>query len=742
MTDHIAEVILEVSIQKALDYAIPQELAKSVCVGTWVEVPLRTRTSRGFVVRLKETSSCTRLSSINRVLSDGPVITEDLFTLALWMASYYGTPIEKVLRTMLPSGVRKATQVKKQYLVKRQKTRDELSLFYRDLAEKAPQQAKILEILLQTKKGILLSELLESAECHASSVKALVEKGVLSLDLVRSQESIIKDETYFTTPPKVLREEQQRALDSILLSLTANRFSVKLLYGITGSGKTEVFIRAIEACLAQGKGILVLVPEIALTTQTIQRFKSRFTIPIAVLHHRLSDGERHEAWTAIRTEGARIVIGARSAVFCPIPNLGLIIVDEEHEHSYKQTDDSPSYHARDVAVMRGKLNNATVLLGSATPSLESYYNAAMKKYELLTLAERSASAMLPDVHIVDMRREFDKAKGFTLFSDLLLQKIDERRAKGEQAMLFLNRRGFHTTSTCTECGKVLMCTKCDCALTFHKLHNTLSCHLCGFDCAPPSICPNCRKPSLIRYGGIGTEKVEAALYKIFPEIRVLRADADSTKHKGSLEKILNDFRTGKADVLVGTQMIAKGLHFPEVTLVGILNCDTTLNIPDFRAQESVFQLITQVAGRSGRGITKGEVILQTSLPDHPTILAASRQDYPAFYAEEVETRKLFAFPPYNHIIKFVFSGTDQKAVEESARSMGEALQKELPAKFTCHPALPCGHPKVNERWRYQCLVRGPSVSFVTSLAERLDKELRRPSCVSFFCDVDPISTFF
>lgn len=738
----VAEVILEVSVKKALDYLVPKDLISKISVGSWVEVPLQKRLSRGFVARLKEDSSHPTLLSVSRVLSDGPVLTKDLFSLALWMASYYGTPIEKVLRTMLPSGVRKAIETKKQYFVKRSKTREELALIYRELVIKAPQQAKILELMLQAKKGVLLSELLEQAACHASSVKALVDKNCLSLDLVRSQESLVTGESYFTSPPKVLREEQTVALDSILASLKAGRFGVKLLYGVTGSGKTEVFIRAIEACLALGKGALVLVPEIALTTQTIQRFKSRFTVPIAVLHHRLSDGERREAWDKIRSQGARIVIGARSAVFCPIPNLGLIIVDEEHEHSYKQTDDAPAYHARDVAVMRGKLTGATVVLGTATPSLESFHNAKSGKYELLTLTERSASATLPHVHIVDMRREHDRAKGFTLFSDLLLSKLEERRKKGEQAMLFLNRRGFHTTSTCTDCGKVLVCDKCDCALTFHKSHNTLSCHLCGFDCAPPTLCPHCKKPSLMRYGGIGTEKVEAALYKIFGDVRILRADADSTRHKGSLEKILNDFRTGKADILVGTQMIAKGLHFPEVTLVGVLNCDTTLNIPDFRAQEYVFQLITQVAGRSGRGITKGEVILQTALPNHSTILTASRQDYLSFYEEEVAIRKTFFFPPYTHLIKFVFSGENHAIVQQYAVTWAEALQKELPSSFICHPALPCGHPKVNDRWRYQCLIRGPSVSCVTAIAEKLGRTMRCPSAVSCFCDVDPTSTFF
>jgi primosomal protein N' (replication factor Y) len=314
-----------------------------------------------------------------------------------------------------------------------------------------------------------------------------------------------------------------------------------------------------------------------------------------------------------------------------------------------------------------------------------------------------------------MRREYEKAKGITLFSELLLDKLRQKLAAGEQSMLFLNRRGYHTTSSCTGCGAVLKCSHCDSALTFHKSHNLLSCHLCGTDLSPPKICPHCHTASLINYKGIGTEKVEAMLRGIFPGIRMLRADADSTRHKGAFEKIFHDFRTGKADVLVGTQMIAKGLHFPEVTLVGVLNCDASLNIPDFRAQESVFQLITQVAGRAGRGFTPGEVVLQTALPDHSTILLASRQDYPAFFKEETAIRKTFHFPPYTHIVKFIFTGTDENAVRTAASSWGEVLQKHLSSHYICHPALPCGHARINDRWRYQCLVRGPSVTTVSAL---------------------------
>lgn len=737
-----AEVLLEVAIRKPLDYSIPPELASTVFPGTWVEVPLRHRTSRGYVVTIKASSDISSTLPITSVLSDGPIITEDLFRLALWMSSYYATPIERVLKTMLPSGVRKGVGIKRQYLVTRAKTRDELVIHLRELHERAPAQAKAIEILLKAKGGVFLTELAEQASCTPSVIKSLSEKGLVRFELVRTDQPLLCGETYFRTSSKILLPEQQKAFDSILAALSSGKFSVKLIYGVTGSGKTEVYMQAIEAVLKMGKGVLMLVPEIALTTQTIQRFQSRFDAPLAILHHRLSDGERHEAWTDIRKGHRKIVIGARSAVFSPISNLGLIIIDEEHEHSYKQTDDSPSYHARDVGVMRGKLNNATVILGSATPALESYHNALTQKYELLKISERPGDATLPHVHIVDMRKEYDKVKGITLFSELLLDKIQQRTAKGEQTMLFLNRRGYHTTSTCMQCSTVIKCIHCDGAMTFHKSHNKLLCHLCGIEIPPPDICPHCKTPSMIKYQGIGTEKIESMLRGIFPGTRVIRADADSTRHKGSLEKILHEFRTGKADVMVGTQMIAKGLHFPEVTLVGVLNCDASLNIPDFRAQESVFQLITQVAGRAGRGLCPGEVVLQTGLPEHPTIIAASRQDYLSFFTDETAIRKTFHFPPYTHIIKFMFHGVDENAVLSAATSWGEALQKHLPSHFICHPALPCGHAKINDRWRYQCLVRGPSVITVTALTEQLDRTFKLPPGVQRFCDVDPTSTFF
>lgn len=738
----IAEVILEVSLGKTLDYLIPQELESSLSVGCWVTVPLRGRSVGGYVTNIKAYSDYPSLRPILEIKGQGACIPPELFTLALWIAKYYHTPIERTIKTMLPTGVRKGVECKTQQLVARAQSKEALVQACKELLQKAPQQSKVLEHMLKVKKSLFLTELMEQTGASRESIRTLVEKGFIKLERVRSDRSLLQGEEYFHTRPKQLRSEQQKALDTITQSIDSGLFSVKLLHGITGSGKTEVYLQAIQHALRQGKTALMLVPEIALTTQTILHLKSRFSQPIAILHHRLTDGERQTAWKSIKEGQSPIVIGARSAIFSPLPSLGVIIIDEEHEGSYKQTDDSPSYHARDVAVMRGKIAHATVVLGSATPSLESIYNAQKKKYELLTLTERGPSVQLPTVHIVDMTREYEQAKCRTPFSKLLLQKMEDRFKKGEQTILFLNRRGYYTTCLCSACSKTIQCTSCDTTMTFHKKLNTLTCHLCGKEMAPPRSCPSCKAENMIHYKGLGTEKVEAIMHALFPDMRILRADADTTRHKGSLEKILHHFRSGKADLLIGTQMIAKGLHFPEVTLVGVINCDSALQIPDFRAQEMTFQLIVQVAGRAGRGMEKGEVILQTTLPSHTIVQAAARQDFQTFQHEELTLRKMFDFPPYTHIVKVICSSTDEKKAKEVLTEWTSALQQLLPSNYICHPPTEAGHAKIKDVFRFQCLIRGPSAQVITNTIESLESSFSIPASVQRFIDVDPLSTFF
>ncbi|MFQ5728818.1 MAG: primosomal protein N', partial [Waddliaceae bacterium] len=583
-------VILDVSLDKTLDYGVPTEFAGKIKRGMRVEVTVRGHKRSGVIFEIKESSPFPKVQPIKRLLSETALITDDLFELALWLSQYYLSPLSQVLKTVLPSSIRKEIQPKQQLFVMRAKSRDQLRNICEEQRRKSPTQAAVLDVMLKVKKGILLSELLEKTAGSRSPVDTLVKNGCLLLDIVRMDRSPLVNEQYFRTKPKVLNADQAKAFKGIEASLNKNHFETHLLHGVTGSGKTEIYLQAIHQALMMGKGAIMLVPEISLTAQTIERFRSRFEENIAVLHHRLSHGERFDEWNNIHSGKAKIVIGARSAIFSPVQNLGLIIVDEEHESSYKQSEEAPCYHARDVAVMRGKITNSTVILGSATPSLESYFNATTGKYTLYHLHRRAEKNTTPNVTIVDMKKEFEKAKGFTSFSDALLGGIKKRHAVGEQVILFLNRRGYHTTLFCKECRQAVRCKHCDTTLTFHLGENTLACHLCGYALSPPPReCPSCHSPNPMKYRGVGTELLQKSLHAILPEIRTIRVDANTTRHKGSHQKLLRDFGAGKADVLIGTQMIAKGLHFPEVTLVGIINCDTTLNIPDFRASETVFQ---------------------------------------------------------------------------------------------------------------------------------------------------------
>lgn len=736
-----ASIVLDVALDKPLDYSIPQDLLSSIKVGMRVEVPVRNSLQKGYVIALKNSSDFSNLKPISKLLSDFELITPSLFELALWMSKYYCTPLRQVLKTILPASVRKDMQHKQQLFVMRKKTRDELKEYCEKIRCKHPAQAGVIDVMLLVKKGILLSELLEEADCSRSPVDSLVKEGFLEIDIVRVDRSPLIDEEYFKTKAKKLNEEQDQALKKINASLNENRFETHLLFGVTGSGKTEVYLQAIEQALLIGKSALMLVPEISLTMQTIERFRSRFDDKIAILHHRLSPGERFDEWHKIRRGESPIVIGARSAIFSPLENLGLIIVDEEHEQSYKQSDEQPCYNARDVAVMRGKMSQSTVILGSATPSLESYYNTTQKKYTLSKLSARADTALIPHVTIVDMKKEFEKAKGFTNFSEKLIDGIKKRFDQGEQTILFLNRRGYHTTLLCQKCHEAIKCQHCDVALTFHLGENALACHLCGFSHSPPpQQCPKCHHQTM-KFRGVGTELIEKNLHALFPGIRTLRIDADTTRHKGSHQKLLKTFSSGKADVLIGTQMIAKGLHFPSVTLVGILNCDSGLNIPDFRSSETTFQLITQVAGRAGRGNLPGEVILQTGLPDNLTIQLASSQDFEKFFQEELAIRQMFRFPPFVNMIKIAFSGPHQKETSDFAEYVRRWLMSGI-SGFEWHEVIPAGYAKVKGQHRYQFLTRGTNIYAFCQALENFRQNVKPHRKVKMKVDVNPTSTFF
>lgn len=730
----IAHVLLDAGI---FDYAIPPHL--QVQVGMRVKVPLRKQITSGLILALKAESSISGIKPIQEVIGTDPLLPPDLFELGHWMAKYYATSLSKVFKTFLPPSVRKElVKPKFQQWVRPLVSINQLTEKCQELRRSHPSQAKVLDALLASPKGLFLSALKEASAVSMSPIETLAKQKLIELVQVSVDRSIVLDQDFFPTKPKNLSDEQRTSLEKIEESLTAGRFQTHLLHGVTGSGKTEVYLQAITSTLQKGRSVLFLVPEIALTSQTIERLKGRFQDKIALLHHRLSQGERYDSWQQIRAGKVPIVVGARSALFSPLPNLGLLIVDEEHEPSYKQSDESPKYHARDVAVMRGKLANATVVLGSATPSMESYTNALQGKYLLSTLKNRADAATLPKVILVDMQREKEKAKGFTLFSEPLIEGIKNRLKCGEQTLLFLNRRGYQTSATCSACAHTLRCPDCDISLTYHLSHAILACHLCDYKQPLPRTCPNCHGEDTLKYKGAGTEMVERALHALLPEVRTLRLDADTTRHKGSHQQILRQFRAGKADVLIGTQMIAKGLHLPLVTLVGVIGIDSSLSIPDFRASESVFQLLTQVAGRAGRGQLPGEVLIQTQLSDHPTIKLAAAQDFIAFYKEEIQVRQLFDYPPFTHLIKLTFASKEEARCRTSAEEMRNALIKSFPPSVEINPLIPCGHAKIKGLFRFQCLIKSKHILPVLEYLPLAGTHRHFRLSI----DVDPISTYF
>jgi primosomal protein N' (replication factor Y) len=506
-----------------------------------------------------------------------------------------------------------------------------------------------------------------------------------------------------------------------------------------------VYLQAIAYTLRQGRGAIVLVPEISLTPQTVERFKARFSSGplqtlVAVLHSNLSSGERHDEWHKIRQGRARIVIGARSAVFAPVDPLGLIVVDEEHEHSYKQ-EESPRYHARDVAVVRGRMEGATVVLGSATPSMESFYNCSKGKYSLLELPERADDKKMPVVRIIDLRQTLRRGKVIPILSPQLKEAITQRLERKEQVILFLNRRGYSTSLQCPLCGYVAGCPNCSLSLTYHRQEQKLQCHICGHVEPVPTICPNasCKNPQ-IRYAGLGTQKVEETLVKLFPQARTVRMDSDSMKRKDEYRRILGDFRTGKIDILLGTQMIAKGLHFPNVTLVGIVYADLALHQPDFRASERTFQLLTQVSGRAGRGEIEGEVFVQAFTPYHPAIQFARRHDFAGFYEQELEFRAQLKYPPVSRVALLTLRGRNEEKVKFSAEHLRRELDKLAPAFKDLILAGPAPAPlqRAETFYRYQIMLRVQQMSGLSQRLSELTQSLALPEDVSLTVDIDPV----
>lgn len=632
----------------------------------------------------------------------------------------------------------KPKYVNRCFLVNNEAAADELAA---SLERTAPKQAKVLRVLSRADGRYSPAELARAAGTTSAAVAALRNKGIIRV--VRTE---VQRDPYagreFSAPARVVPNQwQQQALGRLFQSLDSSEGGVFLLHGVTGSGKTEVYLRLIERVLQQNKTAITLVPEIALTPQTVRRFKERFGTDVAVLHSRLSMGERYDEWRRIRNGAVRVVVGARSAVFAPVQNLGVIIIDEEHESSYKQ-EENPKYHARDVAIFRAELCGATVVLGSATPSVESYYRASVGDYVRLEMNHRVDGRSLPPVEIVDMREEL-KQGNRTIFSASLRSSLRQCLEQGHQAILLLNRRGFASFVLCRECGATLRCPHCRVSLTFHRLENSVTCHYCGYFQAVPSTCPECGSKYLRQFGA-GTERVAAELAEEFPQARILRMDVDTTGTKGAHERILGQFERRKADFLVGTQMIAKGLDFPGVALVGVVTADTALNLPDFRAGERTFQLLTQVAGRAGRGDVPGRVIVQTYTPGHYSIIAAQNHDYELFVRREMQFRKRLRYPPFVTLGRVLVSGRDEKQVMTAARDLADWCRSCLDSGGQQDGEVigpsPAPLSKLRDRYRWHVLVKLSSRKAMEDLFADINKRAyAKKEQIRVSVDIDPMS---
>ena len=734
-------VIIDRAIRRELDYAVPDGLIDRVGVGSRVRVPFRDRSALATVVAVPEQSEVKGIRPIEAVVGETPILSEHLLELARWIGTYYCCPIETVMRSLLPQVIRRAeVGWKKQLFVQppRKINNEEIE----KLRRRAPRQAELLDAISQLKAPMPAAQLLRQTSLDNQTLRALVKRGLAEL----REEAVVRDphgdEQFIATSNLILNQEQASALKEINQALDSPENARPiLLHGVTGSGKTEIYLQAIRAALERGRSAIVLVPEISLTPQTVERFKGRFADiqdAVAVLHSHLSEGERHDEWHKIHSGRARIVIGARSAVFAPLKSLGLIVVDEEHETTYKQ-EEAPRYHARDVAVVRAKIEKCVAVLGSATPSLESYHNAAIEKYRLVTLTQRVDEKQMPLIRIVDLRQERRKEKKAAILSEKLSQAVADRLEKREQTILFLNRRGFSTSLLCSNCGEARNCPNCSVALTFHR-HPTvtgrLSCHLCGHTAAVPKKCPTCGKDSLI-YAGFGTERVESTVSQIFPKAVVRRMDADSMTRKEAYRETLRNFRTGKIDILVGTQMIAKGLHFPNVTLVGIINADLALHLPDFRAGERTFQLLTQVAGRAGRGETAGEVFVQTYTPFSPSIQFARHHDFAGYFQQELEFRERCDFPPFKHAVLITVRSTHEGRAKLSAETLRRRLKEALLQEFILGDATPAPLEKLQGQFRFHILIRGEAIMRLSRLVRETLEKLPFPEDVAVTVDVDP-----
>ncbi len=715
----VVSVLVEISnrnVDKTFSYAVPDFLQKDIKVGIRVKVPFTNRELEGFVLEIIDGGEVDGLKEVIAVVDRDIVLDEELLKLGKWISETTLATLISSYQVMLPKALKaqNKTDIKKKY-VKYIVLNDDFDLSSIKLND---QQNKIISLV---KEGEVLKRKLQ--DISLSSVNTLIKKGVLKEIEKETYRLNITSDDYQKLE---LTAEQKKVRDEILNS----NDQIFLLHGVTGSGKTEVYMDLIDEMKKKHKTSIVLVPEISLTPQIISRFEKRFGNNIAILHSRLSEGEKYDEYRKISHGEVDIVIGARSAVFAPLKNIGIIIIDEEHTNTYKQ-DNDPKYSAIDVAIKRAEYHGAKVILGSATPSLESYAKAIKKVYHLVELKNRVSSYGLPEVQIVDLNKE--KNRGCN-FSKLLSDKIREKLSLGEQIILLLNRRGYSSFVSCTNCGYVAKCPNCDITLTYHKSSNTLRCHYCGYGDKVVHKCPECGEEALTNRG-VGTEKIEEEIKKNFTE-RVVRMDFDTTTKKGAHEKIINDFQNKKYDILLGTQMIAKGLDFENVTLVGVINADTSLMIPNFRSSEYTFELLSQVAGRSGRSKKKGEVIIQTFNPDYYAIKYAKTHDYLSFFKEEMSIRRTLSYSPYYYLVNVKIKSSDYDLAKVEANRVGAILKENLKSSIVLGPSV-CSVFRVNNVYRFGIIIKYKKEDKLYTILKRIIEHYKSNNKVKIDIDFNP-----
>ncbi len=704
-----AEVAFPISNFKTFTYLIPNTLKNKIQVGSRVVIFFGKKKSQGIVVSLTKNSLFNgKIKPIDSLVDDVQVVTPELWKLILWMSAYYITPIGQVAKTVLPTKLSTNYSPSKSWYVSTIKTYDSTILI--GLKKRAPKQYKIFKILDSKNMEVKVSDLKGEVSNPLNICRELAKNKLVELS---ERVSFLGNTDYIfnTNDKKIIFNDYQKNASNILKkALKTKKYSPFLLHGVTGSGKTEIFIDLVRRCITNGKTAIILLPEISLTPQIAGRFKAVFGDLIALWHSKLNQAQRSWTWKEICKGTFKVIIGARSAVFLPMKNLGLIIIDEEQEGSFQQESPAPRYHARNVALIRAKENNSIALLASATPSLESYYNYLNKKLQYIYLPNRYGGAEYPDIHLVDMNKEQDETGKYgMIFSSILQDKIEHRLIKNEQIILLQNRRGYSPVVVCNQCGNILMCPHCKVTISFHLKNNCHLCHFCGFyEPKEGKKCSDCNSTD-INYRGTGTQKVETVIKEIFPNASVARLDIDTSSSGKNINSTLKSFNNGDIDILLGTQMIAKGLDFPNTTLVGIINADLGLHLPDFRASEKIFQLLYQASGRSGRGKKKGEVVIQTYSHNNSVIKSASKLDMKEFYSKILEERKELNYPPYSWLAKIEIIGTVQSKVFDLALSISNFIENSYEGLHVLGPA-PCYLEKLKGQYRYQIIFKSEKLS--------------------------------